>query len=390
MNFSPNPAAIPPSDIYDESRSRWRLIRDLRNWWIDRMVSVPRGLEEKMVLFLHDHFATSAATAKKAWHMWEQNKLFRDHALGSFHTIVHNMAVQPAMLRYLDNWRNRAEHINENFARELLELHTLGPENYVEADIVGAAVAWTGYGLTDDGRYYQFRPYYHDYRDATIFGITKPWTGPEVIDEILLGSKKNESARFVADRLWTFFAYSEPESHVIDRMVNVYLANGLSLGAMVREMFLVDEFYSARAKEGLVRRPVDYVVACMRGAGSNVDEARPDWWLDEMGQELFYPTSPKGWKLTNWLSATTAWAKADFAGYLAYKAGSRDWLAEIEQLAVPDAVNICLGFFGIDTVTPSTRTALENYLYAERATWEWPQHRNMLRLTMLTPEIQVA
>ena len=245
-------------------------------------------------------------------------------------------------------------------------------------------------GLTDDKRYYQFNPYYHDYRPATIFGITKPWTGPELIDEILLGSKKWESARFVADRLWSFFAYPNPESHVVDRLVNVYVANGLSLGLMVREMFLQNEFYSAQAKEGLVRRPVDYVVACMRGAGSNVDEARPDWWLGEMGQELFYPPSPKGWKLTNWLSGTTAWGKADFSGYLAYKASKRDWLAEIEYVAVPDAVNLALGFFGVDNVTPSTRSALENYLYAERATWEWPQHRNVMQLTMLAPELQVA
>ena len=133
------------------------------------------------------------------------------------------------------------------------------------------------------------------------------------------------------------------------------------------------------------------MIQCMVGAGSTFDEARPDWWLEEMGQDLFYPPNPSGWQLNGfWLSARSIWAKAEFARHLAWKATNRDHLNEIETEGVPMAVAFALHFFGISDASNTTRAALEDYLYAERATWEWPQHANLLTLTMLTPEIQVA
>jgi uncharacterized protein (DUF1800 family) len=322
---------------------------------------------------------------------WEQNHLFRLGGLGNYRNLVHATSIDPAMLTYLDNYRNKAGNPNENYARELMELHTLGPGNYTENDIVEVAKAWTGHMLNDNYSHYEFKTYHHDYRNKTIFGITREWDGPEVIDEILLGSKKVASAKFITKKLWEYFAYEDPSDALVTALANQFIADGLELAPLVRNILLHQEFWGSRARRGLVRSPVDYVLQCMVGASSWIDEARPDWYLDQMGIDLFYPPNPSGWQLNGfWLSASATWAKAEFARHLAWKMVRRDHLTEITTQGVPMAVSLALSFFGIPDASHNTRTALENYLYAERATWEWPQHANLLTLTMLTPEIQVA
>ncbi len=391
LDFGPNGGASPPPQVFDEEGKRWEQVRDLRLWWLQRMVTSPRQLQEKMALFWHSHFATSAEAAYYAVHIWEQNQLFRTHAIGDYRELVQGVAVGPAMLAYLDNHRNKAGNPNENFARELLELHTLGPGNFTENDIVEVARAWTGHGLDEGKDHYEFHSKYHDYRNKTIFGITRDWDGPAVINEIVTGSKKTAAAKFLAKKLYEFFVHETPSQAVVDRLAADFVAGGLQTWVLVRSILRSDEFWSTAGRVAMVRNPVEFVVACIQGAGSSVDEARPDWWLQSMGMDLFYPPNPAGWKLNGyWVSSTAQWAKSDFVRHLTWKAVQRDHLHEIEDMGVPQAVALALSWFGVEDADPSTRTAIENYLYAERATWEWPQHANLLTLTMLSPDIQVA
>lgn len=390
-DFAPNSPAQPPPEIADPEGSRWRQIRDLRDWWIQRMMTVPRPLQEKMTLFWHSHFAASAERVYFATQTWEQNHLFRLQGLGNYRDLVHATSIDPAMVLYLDGYRNKAGNPNENYARELMELHTLGPGNYTENDIVELAKAWTGHMLDESYRNYEFKSYHHDYRNKTIFGITRDWNGPEVIDEILLGSKQVAASEFITKKMFEYFVYEGPSASLVSSLATSFRANGLNIGLLLRDILLHSEFWSTRARQAIVRSPVEYMIQCIVGAGSTFDEARPDWWLRDMGHDLFYPPNPSGWQLNGfWLSASSTWAKAEFARHLAWKAVRRDHLQEIETEGVPMAVALALHLFGISDVSPTTRTALENYLYAERATWEWPQHANLLTLTMLTPEIQVA
>ncbi|MBN4059640.1 DUF1800 domain-containing protein [Acidimicrobium ferrooxidans] len=391
LDFSPNTGAGPSPEVNNVEGKRWEQIRDLRLWWIDRMQTSPRQLQEKMVLFWHSHFATSADSGFYAYYAWDQNSLFRAKAVGDFKSLAHDVALGPAMLAYLDNYRNKAGNPNENFARELLELHLLGPENYNESDIPEVAKAWTGYMLDEEKYVHEFHPQHHDYRNKTIFGITRAWNGPQVIDEIITGSKQTASARFIAKKLFEFFAYADPSSTVVNRLADDFIAGGHQIWVLVRNILLSNEFWSAEARKAMVRSPVEFVVACMQGAGSSVAEARPDWRLKTMGMELFDPPNPSGWQQNGfWVSSTAQWAKADFARNLSWKAVNRDFLSQIEFLSVPDAVAIALSLFGVEDASPTTRQALENYLYAERATDEWPQQANLLTLTMMTPDIQVA
>jgi len=392
MDFSPNPTPQPPSGIFDEDGSKWRQIADLKVWWMERMRLMPRPLQEKLTLFWHGHFATNADQHRYAWQTWQENNLFRGMLFGSFRDFAQAASISPSMLLYLDNYRNKAGNPNENFARELLELHLLGPgEHHSENDIIETARAWTGHHLSDGLKNYQYNSYWHDHRNKTIFGITKNWDGPQVIDEAVHGVHRVTSARYIATELWNFLAYPGPPSSVIDDVVTDYLNNNLNLGLLVRSILMHDEFYSAKARTGLVRSPVEWAVACARAGASPASECRPDWWIRDMGQNLLHPPNPSGWKQNaEWISATGAWARADFASHLVWKMSQRDHLEEIYDLSVPAVVDLLRGWFSLNTLTTKTRRALEDYLYAERATEEWPQYRNVLTLVMLSPEMQLA
>ena len=392
MDFSLNPVPQPPSEVFDEEGARWKQTRALSLWWMERMRTVPRPLQEKLVLFWHGHFATNAYTHRYAWQTWGENNLLRGMTFTSFRDLAQAMSVTPSMLLYLDNYRNKAGRPNENFARELLELHILGPgAHHSEFDIIETAKAWTGHHLENELRTYFYNSYWHDHRNKTIFGITKNWDGPAVIDEAVYGTHRITSARYIATQLWSFFAYPNPSSSIIDALVVDYLNNNLNLGLLMRSVLMHDDFYSTQARTGLVRSPVEWAVACARGGASPTSESRPDWWISDMGQSLLHPPNPSGWNQNGeWISATGAWARADFASHLAYKMRERKHLTQLTDMSVPAAIDLLRVWFSLNNLTAHTRRALEDYLYAERANEEWPQFRNVLVLLMLSPEMQLA
>ena len=183
-----------------------------------------------MTLFWSNHFVSSFDKVYDARAMWDQVQLYRSLALGNFRTLCHQMALTVAMLEYLDNATNAAGSPNQNFARELIELMTLGPGNYTEADVDASARAWTGHGIDDSvqPRRYVFRPTWHDNGTKTFFGTTKNWDGPAIIDEILDNpAKRTIMARFICRKLWGWFAYAKPADAVINGLADVFVANNL-------------------------------------------------------------------------------------------------------------------------------------------------------------------
>ena len=144
--------------------------------------------------------------------MMTQNKLFRDSAFGNFRSLTQAMSLQPAMLYYLDNLDNVASSPNQNFARELMELFTLGVGNYTEADVIAAARAWTGHGIDWPTRQYEFHSNEHDNTTKSFMGVTRNWNGPDIIDYILRENttKKLVACKFLTRKLWEFFAYQNP------------------------------------------------------------------------------------------------------------------------------------------------------------------------------------
>jgi len=329
--------------------------------------------------------------------MYRQNTLFRHAGTGAFRDLVHEMSLQPAMLLYLDNDPNVRFAPNENFARELMELFTLGVNQYTQPDVVAAARAWTGHNTLDsDRRQYHFYSTRHDANAKTFMGETRNFDGPDIIDFILSENavKKMTAARFMSRKLWTYFAYPGPDSTLLDALSQAFYDSDLDVTTLLRTIFLRPEFYSTTAKRGLVRSPVEWVVAIMRALDMTADELNPQWWMGEMGQQPFEPPNVAGWKNNAyWVSTTALWARADFARYVTWKAYDDGFLDHIPGLSVANAVQAAFDAFGIDQPSTATRNDLQAWLTSQRAdtgSWAAWQYINLTTLTMLSPDFNLA
>jgi uncharacterized protein (DUF1800 family) len=408
-----NPADTPPASLGDPDVGDWEKVVHLQQWWLDRMRTVPAPLQEKLTLFWHGHFATGQEKVNSARDMYDQNHLFRTAGLGGFESLVQQMSLQVAMLIYLDNDPNEEGAPNENFARELLELFTLGVNQYTQDDIVAAARAWTGHNIdyNVDPRVYRFYPGRHDDGQKTFLGVTRNWDGPEIITHVLtVEPHRTTAARFIARKLWTFFAYPNPSAALVDELATAFRDSNLDVATLLRTIFLHPEFYSTPAKQGLVRSPVEWVVACLNATGFTAAQTNPQWWMETMGQQLFYPPNVAGWKNNAyWVNSTALWARADFARNLTWRAHNNGFLLEIIARDTPghhamsstEAVDFAYAKFGLDPtfdkVSPYVRGVLVNWLDGQRAaefapTWSWT-HFAAIQLTtmmMLSPEVQLA
>lgn len=389
LDVSSAPALPAPASLGNPDVNNWEQWVAMTHAWLDRMATAPVPLVEKMTLFWHGHFCSSVDKVSSTTAMWNQNQLFRTAGLGRFSELAKAVALDPAMLRYLDNHRNVVGAPNENFARESMELFTLGVNQYTQDDVVAVARAWTGHGLEKDA--YKFTASRHDNGQKTIFGMARNWDGPAVLDEIVLGTKRDVSARFVVAKLWSFFAYPNPEPAVVDALSAAYLAAGSNIAAALRVLFLREEFYGPKAIRGLVRTPIEYVVATMRSLGFNSALAHPEWYLEAMGQRPFAPPNVSGWRSNAyWVSTSAQWAKADFAGYVRWEAQKRGYLAGTDKLAPRDAVLHALRSFGIDAPSVWTVGAMEGWLREERRTTRWAEQPNLIMLSLLSPDMQLA
>ena len=390
LDFSKNPAGAVPSSVMSESGVGWEQVRDLTKWWLERMRTVPRPLQELLALFWHGHFATNALRVEFPHQLADQLQLFRTQGTGSFRDLVQNVSIGPAMLLYLDNYKNEASSPNENFARELLELHTLSPGNYTERDIIETARAWTGHSL-DNKRTYSFDAGDHDNGSKTIFGVTKNFDGPEVVDEIVMGVRRDACARFIASKLWSFFAYPNPPGHIVDELVVPYIASGMNVSVLLKAVLTHDAFYGTTSRQGLVRGPVHWTISCAAGGRIPVAECHPEQFLGEMGQSPFYPETPEGWGFNDvWISPVAMWSRADFARNVANRMSTRTHLKHMTDQPVPTAVETLRVGMGVLSLSAATRRAIEDYLYAERAAGHRDEFKNAATLMMLSPEMQMA
>ena len=386
------PAPATPRIVLDDKAAWWDRYVAMVQAWFDRMATTPAPLAEKMTLFWHGHFTSSLEKVGSHRAIWDQHLLLRRQGLGSFVALAKAVSVDPAMLRYLDNDRNVRGAPNENFARELMELMTLGVNQYTQRDVAEAARAWTGHTWNKETGQYAFKAERHDPGQKTIFGITKAWNGSQLLDEILLGSKREVAARFLATKLWGFFAYPGPEPAVVDAVVKPYLATpDLQITALLRAMFLRPEFYSAKARQGLVRSPIEYVVAAMQATGQPAGVLHPEWWLEGMGQQPFQPPNVSGWRPNGyWISASAQWAKSRFAGFVRWKASEAGFLAGTKAMPPEVAVRHALAQFGVTAPSAATVGAMRRWVEGERATTRWAEQPNLTMLCLLTPEFQLA
>lgn len=336
---------------------------ELRSWWLYRMRYSPHPLQEKLTLFWHGHFATSMEKVRSAYCMYRQNQTFRAQAAGRWTTLVETVAQDPAMLIYLDNVQSRALHPNENFARELMELFTLGEGHYSEDDIKAAARAFTGWTLSRSSFTFENNERIHDRDTKSLFGQSGPFDGRQTIQLIL---DQPAAARWITGKLWTFFAYADPEPELADLLADRLRAHRFEFKPWLREVFLSKAFYSARALHTQIKSPVQWLIGATRSLEAPLPDGRTcNVGLRDLGQDLFAPPNVKGWDGgPAWITATTLFHRYNYAGYLVKggpgSAGKLDGLPPPERKARIAAARVKPVVDPAVVLPPALRTSREN------------------------------
>lgn len=285
----------------DYQRDERQAIQNLKAWWLERMHTTEHPLQEKLTLFWHGHFATSAQKVRSSWNTYQLNDTFRRNAAGNFKSLTIAVGQSPSMLHYLDNRKSTKKSPNENWARELMELFTLGQGQYTEDDIKNSARAFTGW--TCDFEQFRYQKQIHDSGNKSFMGRTGDFDGWNIIDIIF---EQPAAASFIATKLWRFFAYDQPEPEVIEGLATTLRHHEYELRPMLRELFLSRAFYSEKAIGQQVKSPAQLVVQL----ASDLEYDHPPYpamagATARLGQDLFFPPNVKGW------DGNRAWVNAN-------------------------------------------------------------------------------
>jgi uncharacterized protein (DUF1800 family) len=320
----------------EERRTQQQHITNLTDWWLQRMLTATDPLEEKLTLFWHGHFATSAVKVRDGYLMWRQNQTFRDYARGNFGTLAKAVSRDPAMLVWLDLQQSRPQHANENFARELMELFTLGEGNYTEKDVTESARAFTGYRIDPQNQSFRFAAREHDNTPKQFLGRTGNFDGDGIIDIIL---EQPACARYIAHKLWTFFASENPSPALVDALASSLRSNRYEIRPVLRQMFASAEFYSPEAVHSQIKSPVQWMIQTARVLGGEMPPPiQAIGALRSMGQMPFVPPSVKGWDGGKaWISTSTLLFRYNFAqAMLRGPAGGAGYGAKVRSLVKDD------------------------------------------------------
>jgi uncharacterized protein (DUF1800 family) len=328
----PNPDALAQQQAYgeamrlDDEETKRKLrdeqnferrvqLLDLRYWWLRRMALGPRPFQEKMTLFWHGHFATGYDKVNLPYLLWLQNETLRQNALAPFDQLLGAVARDPAMLIYLDGAYSHKGKPNENFAREVMELFTLGEGHYTEQDIQQAAKAYTGWSITRDRQAYEYHPKDHDDGPKTVFGQTGNFTGEQVLGMIVA---KSECATFIGAKIWRYFVQDEPPPALVAALGREFQSHGMDLRHLMNKVFRSQEFYAPGVMLAQIKSPVQWLIDATR----QLETALPTKpmslaILGSLGQDLFQPPNVKGWPGgITWITTSSLLDRYNFAAEL--------------------------------------------------------------------------
>ncbi len=422
-----------PDDLirrYHVDQSELRDLAGSAAYWMYRMISTDKPLEEKMALFWHGLFATGYAKLNQARSQLNQVEMFRRNGLGRFDELLIEISRDPAMLVWLDNQDNHGDAINENYGRELLELFSMGIGNYSENDIKECSKAFTGWTLGNAeymavraqkdsiwpyGRiawHFDYREGDHDDTEKTFLGETGRFNGEDIVQII---AKQDATAEFICTRLFQFFAADEVTDvgrRAIDAMKETYFESGYDIKNVLRTLFNSEYFRSDEARFARVKGPVELVVGAIRMAGSY---QTPTLGIEKvsnnmlyMGQGLLQPPTVEGWhEGVEWIDSGSLVERVNFAAKELSNVDSPgvrsiiDRLAERNEgvLSPAEFADGCVDLLGPITVGDDTRSVLVDYASSlgeldlrDREPGDDAEKRvgNMLRLIAATREYQLA
>lgn len=265
-------------------------VKQLNIEWIKAMASTPSGCQDKLALFWHDHFACSAPNG-----VFLQAYLdtIRGHALGNFGDMLRAVSKEPAMLQYLNNQQNKKSAPNENFAREVMELFTLGrDQGYTEQDISEAARAFTGWGFDRTGSF-RFKSHLHDTGQKAVFGQTGNFDGDDILD-LLLANK--QTARYISQKWVRYFVHSEGYEPLEQKVADAFYNSNYDIKTALTVLFTSPDFYAPKNIGQRIKSPIELIVSMQRQLHLKIEDPSSLLYLQRMqGQVLFNPPNVAGW-----------------------------------------------------------------------------------------------
>ncbi|MGB2712376.1 MAG: DUF1800 domain-containing protein, partial [Conexibacter sp.] len=368
-------------------------------WWLDRMVRSTYPLQEKLTLFWHDHFATADQETPL---MLAQNRLLRRHALGSFRVLLGEITRDPAMQLFLSLADSTKDAPNENYARELMELFTLG-SGYGERDVREAARALTGYRSrwNDQGLAgIRYDAELHDDGVKRILGKHGRFGIEDVLDLVCAHPRH---APFLVEKLWSFFVATPPSRATLRSLAGTYRRAGLRIKPVVREILAHPALYRDLDRPDMVKSPVVYVAGALRSTGTPITHGYPVWMLETMGQQPFRPPSVAGWDWgPAWMSTNTMRQRFGFANFLIAYGRPQVREGSVKATLTPKhAYELAHAAVGEPAVSARTRTVLTRLAaswfrdipagWRDEADWRAESLQRTLRhLLIACPESQLC
>ena len=433
---------IPPGTWVDEDLPNWNALsseqrqeiiqiyhyrmKTFQKWWAQRMIDDSLNITEMMTLFWHNYFASAYSKVFYPQAMFQQNNIFRTYCMGNFKDLIRQVTFGPAMMIWLDISNSKKEAPNENFARELMELFTLGVDNYSQDDVIAASRAFTGYITNGLDTNYDFEamegwgPWWtnwHDFDDKTFMGQTGPWTGDDIINIIL---DQDNCAIHICKKIYQWFLYNEPDILFIDEMANVLRNNNYELKPALEYLFSSEHFYDTNFKGANIQNPVQLYLGSLKKLKMHDQPFDINFFCEiqnHLGMVLFEPPDVNGWiGYRTWINSNTLPLRkamlcalidhespfGSFGNYINIPlianslVNQNDNSYHIEQIIN----NLSLIFFGIP-IGQTLRDQLLNIALdgAEPYDWDinlpaynaqWSRMKNLLQHMIKLPEFQLS
>jgi hypothetical protein len=360
------------------------------------------GLRDKMTLFWSNHFVTELEVYSCPTYMWQYYTLLQQNAIGNFKTFVEDIGLCPAMLIYLNGFENTSAEPNENYARELLELFTLGEDNnYTQEDIVDTARALSGYvGITTYCGDISFVADDHDTEEKTIFGQTGNWGYQDVVD-LLFEHRSDEIASHICKKLYQFFVSYDVDLDIIEEMKSTFIANDFEIDPVLRQLFKSEHFFDENTIGVLIKSPMDLALSFVKETEFtlNDDVLEGLAYLNSvLGQVLFSPIDVAGWQGNHdWINASTLtgrWLTIDYYIFGIYESFPDELQALVDTIVVESNDPAFVTKEIIDFFIPNGLQTVDAYIEAtEVFKWEVPQNyydQGLWNLTWTTVPAQVG
>ena len=275
-------------------------LKSLNLRWMEEMINSEAQFREKMSLFWHGHFACRVVNI-----FFQQQLLdiIRNNACGNFGDMLREISKSPAMLQFLNNQQNRKRHPNENFAREVMELFTMGRGNYTEADIKEAARAFTGWGFNLQGEFV-FRKNLHDGGTKTFLGHTGNFEGDDIIDMLL---EQKQTAIFITQKIYSYFVNDKVDEDKVTWLANRFYSGGYNIQKLMEDIFTSDWFYNEKNIGTRIKSPIELLAGIRRLLPMELqNDASQLLFQRALGQVLFYPPNVAGWPGgKSWIDSST-------------------------------------------------------------------------------------